>query len=180
MIIGSRAAHTAADGLAAAVDVFPAKAIRAQGTTETAQIRPAPSSVNFPRQSVSDASEIVRAFTMRGWGLALGPGSLGLFAEYRDRNPTNRAGPDASEMFGGDADGVVNGELVAKNNSIAQPNHHWGDGASKDLMTFATFRMPFATVPPAPMPSAGGVVAKGRDSATSVRRRVNETTRGSR
>src|SRR6266576_1563901 len=80
-----------------------------------------------------------------GWSLPLGPGSLGLFAEYRDRQPTNRAGPDPTDMFvAGDADGVVNGELVAKNNSIGMPNHHWGDGSSKDLMTFFNATFPFS------------------------------------
>jgi iron complex outermembrane receptor protein len=80
-----------------------------------------------------------------GWGLSLGRASLSLFAEYRDRDPTNRAGPDAAEMFGGDADSVANGELIIKRNSITMPNHHWGDGASRDIMTFATFRMPVGT-----------------------------------
>jgi iron complex outermembrane receptor protein len=79
-----------------------------------------------------------------GWGIPLGRGSLGLFAEYRDRQPTNRAGPDPTDMFvAGDADAVVGGNLVTKNNSIAMPNHHWGDGASKDLMTFASANFPF-------------------------------------
>lgn len=80
-----------------------------------------------------------------GWGVPLGRGSLGLFAEYRDRQPTNRAGPDPTDMFvAGDADGVVDGNLVAKNNSIGMPNHHWGDGASKDLMTFFNASFPFS------------------------------------
>ncbi len=67
IVVGSRATHTAADELAVPVDVFTPEMIRSQGTTETAQIlaQLAPS-VNFPRQSVSDASEIVRPFTMRG------------------------------------------------------------------------------------------------------------------
>jgi len=92
-----------------------------------------------------------------GWGLPLGRGSLGLFAEYRDRQPTNRAGPDPTDMFvAGDADAVVNGELVAKNNSIAMPNHHWGDGASKDLMTFFNASFPFN-----PANAAAGVYAFG-------------------
>jgi iron complex outermembrane receptor protein len=67
VVVGSRAIHTAADELAVPVDVFTPEQIRSQGTTETAQIlaQLAPS-VNFPRQSVSDASEIVRPFTMRG------------------------------------------------------------------------------------------------------------------
>jgi iron complex outermembrane receptor protein len=78
-----------------------------------------------------------------GWALPLGRGSLNVFAEYRDRQPTNRAGPDPTDMFtSGDADEVQNGELVSKNNSIPQPNHHWGDGLSKDLMTFASASIP--------------------------------------
>ena len=91
-----------------------------------------------------------------GWGLPLGRGSLSLFAEYRDRDPTNRAGPDASDMFGSDADEVINGDLVSKNNSIAMPNHHWGDGASKDLMTFATLRLPIGTAGAAGLYAFGG------------------------
>ena len=67
VVIGSRARHTAAEELAVPVDVFTSEQIRSQGTTETSQIlsQLAPS-VNFPRQSVSDATEIVRPFTMRG------------------------------------------------------------------------------------------------------------------
>ena len=92
-----------------------------------------------------------------GWGIPLGRGSLGLFAEYRDRQPTNRAGPDPTDMFvTGDADAVVNGKLTARNNSIAMPNHHWGDGSSKDLMTFASADFPFNPANP-----AAGVYAFG-------------------
>ena len=67
VVIGSRARHTAAEELAVPVDVFTPEQIRSQGTTETSQILAQLSpSVNFPRQSVSDATEIVRPFTMRG------------------------------------------------------------------------------------------------------------------
>jgi iron complex outermembrane receptor protein len=92
-----------------------------------------------------------------GWGIPLGRGSLSLFAEYRDRQPTNRAGPDPTDMFvAGDADAVVNGDLVTKNNSIPQPNHHWGDGSSKDFMTFASASVPFNPENP-----SAGVYANG-------------------
>lgn len=67
VVIGSRARHTAAEELAVPVDVFTPAQIHSQGTTETSQILSQLSpSVNFPRQSVSDATEIVRPFTMRG------------------------------------------------------------------------------------------------------------------
>jgi iron complex outermembrane receptor protein len=92
-----------------------------------------------------------------GWGIPLGKGSLSLFAEYRDRQPTNRAGPDPTDMFAsGDADEVVNGELVTKNNSISQPNHHWGDGSSKDLMTFASASLPLDSAGRAGLYAFGG------------------------
>ena len=67
VVIGSRGRHTAAEELAVPVDVFTAEDIKSQGTTETSQILQALSpSVNFPRQSVTDANDIVRPFTLRG------------------------------------------------------------------------------------------------------------------
>jgi iron complex outermembrane receptor protein len=79
-----------------------------------------------------------------GWGIPLAGGSLGLFGEFRDRQPTNRAFADAFEDAGTGVTDVVNdkGQVVNKNNPVPQPNHHWGDGLEKDVMTFANFRMP--------------------------------------
>ena len=67
VVVGSRARHTAAEELAVPVDVFTSEEIAQQGTNETSQILQnlAPS-VNFPRQSVTDANDIVRPFTLRG------------------------------------------------------------------------------------------------------------------
>jgi iron complex outermembrane receptor protein len=66
-IVGSRAQHTAEDELAVPVDVIPSTVIAEQGVTETAQILQAVSpSVNFFHQSVSDATDVVRPFTLRG------------------------------------------------------------------------------------------------------------------
>ncbi len=31
---------------------------------------------------------------------------------------------------------------MAKRNPVPQPNHHWGDGEAKDILTFANFRHP--------------------------------------
>src|SRR5881394_1086646 len=65
--VGSRARHTAAEELAVPVDVFTAEQMAQQGTSETSQILQALApSVNFPRQSVTDANDIVRPFTLRG------------------------------------------------------------------------------------------------------------------
>ena len=67
VVIGSRARHTAAEELAVPVDVYTSEVMARQGTRETSQILQALSpSVNFPRQSVTDATDIVRPFTLRG------------------------------------------------------------------------------------------------------------------
>jgi iron complex outermembrane recepter protein len=82
-----------------------------------------------------------------GWGIPIGAGSLGLFGEFRDRQPTNRAWADASETSGtGIADEINDkGQVVHKNNPVEQPNHHWGDGLERDALTFANFRLPVGT-----------------------------------
>jgi iron complex outermembrane receptor protein len=79
-----------------------------------------------------------------GWGIAAGPGSVGLFAEYRDRDPTNRAGADPEDqVVPGDADVIdEDGNVVEKRNPVPQPNHHWGDGNQDDILTFVNARFP--------------------------------------
>ncbi|HEV8381075.1 MAG TPA: TonB-dependent receptor, partial [Gemmatimonadales bacterium] len=78
-----------------------------------------------------------------GWGIPVGRGSLGLFGEFLDRQPTNRAWADIYEDAGtGVADSIVNGRVIVKRNAVPQPNHHWGDGLEKDVMTMANFRLP--------------------------------------
>ena len=67
VVTGSRGRHTAAEELAVPVDLFTNEQIARTGTTETSQILQALApSVNFPRQSVTDANDIVRPFTLRG------------------------------------------------------------------------------------------------------------------
>ncbi len=67
VVVGSRARHTAAEELAVPVDVYTAEDIRRQGVTETSQVlQSVAPSINFPRQSVTDANDIVRPFTLRG------------------------------------------------------------------------------------------------------------------
>jgi len=78
-----------------------------------------------------------------GWGIGVGRGSLGLFGEFLDRQPTNRAWADIYEDAGtGVADSIIDGRVIVKRNPVPQPNHHWGDGLEKDVMTMANFRLP--------------------------------------
>src|SRR5881628_1191040 len=67
VVVGSRARHTAAEQLAVPVDVFTSEDMSKQGVVETGQIlQSLAPSVNFPHQSVTDATDIVRPFTLRG------------------------------------------------------------------------------------------------------------------
>jgi len=79
-----------------------------------------------------------------GWGLKLGRGSLSLFGEFLDRQPTNRAWADPFEDGGTGVPDSINsqGQVVVKRNPVPQPNHHWGDGLEKDIMTLGNFRLP--------------------------------------
>ena len=79
-----------------------------------------------------------------GWGIPLGRGSLGIFGEFRDRQPTNRAYADPFENAGTGVEDSINdiGQVVHKNNPVPQPNHHWGDGLEKDALAWGNFRMP--------------------------------------
>ena len=82
-----------------------------------------------------------------GWGIPVGRGTLGLFGEFRDRQPTNRAGADPTETAGTGLSDEINdkGQVIHKNNPVPQPNYHWGDGLEKDALAFANFRMPVNT-----------------------------------
>ncbi len=61
-------------------------------------------------------------------GFSIGRGSLFATIEYRDRAATNRAGPDPRPQ------GSVN--------PVGQPNHHWGDAETTDLMAFFNAEAP--------------------------------------
>jgi len=79
-----------------------------------------------------------------GWGVKLGRGSLSLFGEFLDREPTNRAYADAFEDAGTGVPDSINsqGQVVIKRNPVPQPSAHWGDGLEKDVLTMANVRMP--------------------------------------
>jgi len=264
VVVGSRAPHTAADELAVPVDVYTSEKIAKQGASETTQILQSLSpSVNFPRQSVTDATDVVRPFTLRGlspdhtlvlvngarrhqtalvntfaygtgagssgvdmnaipasaidrievlrdgasaqygsdaiagvvnvvtkkgrftpfvnvaagrytaddypddgttvdvnggWGTALGSGSFALFGEFLDRQPTNRAWADPFDVSGdGLADSVDSeGHVVIKRNPVPQPNHHWGDGLEKDVLTYGDLRLPLNSAGSSQLYAHGG------------------------
>ena len=100
---------------------------------------------DFGRYVVPDYPDDGETFNVNaGWGFKLGRGSLGLFGEYRNRQPTNRAWPEAADQIvEGDADEVdANGNIITKNNDVKQPNHHLGDGLANDFLSFANLRIP--------------------------------------
>ena len=107
-----------------------------------------------------------------GWGIRLGRGSLGLFGEFRDRQPTNRAWADPFEVAGtGVADSINDiGQVVHKNNPVPQPNHHWGDGLEKDAL--ALRQLPHAgqrrRAPARSTPSAATATATARAIRTGA------------
>jgi iron complex outermembrane recepter protein len=80
-----------------------------------------------------------------GVGIKLGRGSLGLFGEFQNREPTNRAFPDGTLA---DLNGVtdlvdtITGQIIQKRNGVPQPVNHLGDGLERDLLSFANLRMP--------------------------------------
>ncbi|HEX9754181.1 MAG TPA: TonB-dependent receptor [Gemmatimonadales bacterium] len=99
----------------------------------------------FGRHVTADYPDDGNLYSLSGgWGVRVGRGSLGLFGEYRDRKPTNRAGADnTDQIVTGDADVVdADGKVVQKNNQVPQPNHHWGDGREEDILTMANLRLP--------------------------------------
>ncbi len=93
-----------------------------------------------------------------GWGVGVGRGWLGLFAEVLGREPTNRAWADPYDVSGtGLADSVdANGDVIIKRNPVPQPNHHWGDGREQDLLTLANFRLPLDDAGASQLYAVGG------------------------
>lgn len=112
-----------------------------------------------------------------GWGIPLGRGSLGLFGEFRDRQPTNRAWADPFEVAGTGVPDSINsiGQVVEKRNPVPQPNHHWGDGLEKDVLSFANFRLPLNDAGTAEIYSFGGF--SHRDGSGNGYRRYFDSAR---
>ena len=75
--------------------------------------------------------ELTESTASYGWNV--GRGAVFASAEYRNRNGTNRATPDLRDQ-------VRVGD--GGNNAVAQPNHHWGDSESTDLLSFVNASFP--------------------------------------
>ncbi len=100
---------------------------------------------DFGRYVVGDYPDDGNTYNVNGgWGVKVGRGTLGLFAELRNRQPTNRAWPEAADQIvPGDADVVdAHGRILQKNNAVDQPNHRLGDGLADDKLLFADLRLP--------------------------------------
>jgi iron complex outermembrane recepter protein len=78
-----------------------------------------------------DDGEMLNLAVSGGWGI--GRGALFLAGEHRTRYETNRANADMRDQF-------VPGD--AGNNSIPQPNTHWGDSYARDLILFSNLNLP--------------------------------------
>ncbi|HXG44841.1 MAG TPA: TonB-dependent receptor [Gemmatimonadales bacterium] len=94
-----------------------------------------------------------------GIGLGVGRGSLSLFGQFLQRDPTNRAWPDTFVTAGTGLNDIVNprnGRIIQKRNPVPQPVHHWGDGLERDAQTFANFRLPLNPAGTTELYSFGG------------------------
>jgi iron complex outermembrane receptor protein len=93
-----------------------------------------------------------------GVGLRLGRGSLGLFGEVLNREPTNRAWADPyDDGPNGITDSVSSdGQVIVKRNPVPQPNHHWGDGLERDILTMANLRLPLTDAGTSELYAFGG------------------------
>ena len=130
------------------------------------------------RYTTRDYADDGRTVTVNGgWGFPVGRGSLGLFGEFRDRQPTNRAWADTGEDAGTGIPDVIdeNGQVVEKNNPVPQPNHHWGDGLEQDFLGFANFRMPLNETGSSEIYSFGGY--SHRDGTGNGYRRYDDDNR---
>lgn len=93
----------------------------------------------------------------QGW--SVGGGSLFATVEYRDREDTNRAGPDPRPQGSRDP--------------VPQPNHHWGDAETEDIMAFFNGSFPLGSAGSTSFYTFGGA-SRREGSAGGFFRRANE------
>src|SRR5262245_23810131 len=98
------------------------------------------------------------------WGIGAGKAQVTLSAEYRHHNRTNRASFDPRDQ-------VVAGD--AGSNSVAQPNHRWGDPDTRDVMTFVDATAPLNGSQTAFVYGFGGYSRRTANSAGFFRRSLD-------
>ena len=101
------------------------------------------------------------------WGIGVGKGSIALAAEYRHHNRTNRASFDPRDQ-------VVAGDAGA--NTIAQPNHRWGDPDSRDTLVFVNANVPLNASQTRFLYAFGGFSRREANSAGFFRRALDART----
>jgi iron complex outermembrane receptor protein len=90
------------------------------------------------------------------WGLSLGSrGSVTFAAEFRDRQGTNRAGPDTGDAFG------------------PQPNIHWGDSEEQNGLLFANAEASLDAAQTTFVYAFGGWTRRSGSHGGNYRRRID-------
>src|SRR5215210_2520205 len=117
-----------------------------------------PLSVNLKGGATTHSDgALIDTSVSQGW--SLGRGSLFATVEYRDRDETNRAGPDPRPQGSRDP--------------VKQPNHHWGDAETKDIMGFFNGSTQIGASGSTSFYTFGGV-SRREGSAGGFFRRANE------
>jgi iron complex outermembrane receptor protein len=99
-----------------------------------------------------------------GW--KIGRGTVNLAGEFRDRKGTNRAGFDSrDQLAAGDAG----------NNPVSQPNTHWGDAKTRDLLFFANAEMPLSAGKTTSLYAFGGWGRRTGEHGGNFRRAIDTT-----
>jgi iron complex outermembrane receptor protein len=98
------------------------------------------------------------------WGLPVRAGSITIAAEYRHHNRTNRASFDPRDQLStGDAG----------SNSVAEPNHRWGDPDTRDTMAFLNASVPLNQSATRLLYAFGGYSRRESNSAGFFRRALD-------
>ncbi len=104
--------------------------------------------------------------TSASYGWKMGGGSFFATVEYRDRNETNRAGPDPRDQ-------IVAGDALT--NRVTQPNFHWGDSDARDIMTFANAEFPVGASGTNSFYAFGGISRRLGSHGGFFRRAIQDT-----
>jgi iron complex outermembrane receptor protein len=101
------------------------------------------------------------------WGIGVEKGSIAFAAEYRHHNRTNRASFDPRDQRA-PGDAAIN--------TIAQPNHRWGDPDTRDTMVFVNANVPLNASETQFLYAFGGYSRRESTSAGFFRRALDART----